>query len=130
MKKMTNKMSFALVTGLCLALFGLSGTARAVESDEALLKQMPENMPGDYSDEEIDRMLSDVQEIEESSETDGTEAADKPALTERDRELLEDIEKDPDRYADEFRSAEWLEQHHVVIWHLCSDYAWPRRTLA
>lgn len=124
MQTITRKTACALIAGLFMALFGMAGPVRAEENTDDFLKQMPESMPGDYSDEEIDRMLTDTQQVDDSSDTEGKEATEKPDLSEHDKELLEAIENDPDAYTDEFTSTVWLNNNHVVIWHLCSNYAW------
>jgi len=122
---------FALLIPLYLGNgTGSSGTAIAqeepaydTEADE-MLKEMPESMPKDYTDDEINRMLEDVQQVDDSKDVEGREKTEAPPVTDEDRALIEDIRENPEKYAGYIKDREWLDTHPVVIWSLCSDFEW------
>jgi hypothetical protein len=94
-----------------------------IDIDE-MLRQSPEKMPENYSDEEIDRMLEDIQQIDDSSDTQGKEDGEQPNLSSADRALVEDIKRNPEKYAEQIQSMAWLDAHPWVVWWLCYDYVW------
>ncbi|MBN2160896.1 MAG: hypothetical protein JW807_16015 [Spirochaetes bacterium] len=103
-----------------------SGTAfgeEAVNTDE-MLEKTPEEMPKDYTDEEIDQMLDDLQEIDETADTEGKEESEPPVLSKSDKALVEDIRKNPEKYAERIKEMEWLDAHPWVIWTVLSDFVW------
>ena len=121
----------SLLISLCAGSgFSARGAARAqdvsaavTEADE-MLREMPENMPKDYSDDEINRMLEDVQQIDDSQDLEGKDEINAPPVTDEDRALIEDIRQNPEKYAEYIKDREWLDAHPVVIWSVCSDYVW------
>ena len=111
-----------LLAGSGLTPAGIS-VAQEVNIDE-MLKGSPEKMPQDYSDDEIDQMLDDVQHIDDSADTEGKEDTVRPELSPDDRALVEDIKRNPEKYAEEIKSMDWLDAHPWVVWSVCSDFAW------
>jgi hypothetical protein len=114
-------MGFLPGSGLITA--GRAVAQDAVDIDE-MLKQSPEKMPQNYSDEEIDQMLQDVQQIDDSSDTQGSEDSLQPDISDEDRALVEDIRNNPEKYAEQIKTKVWLNAHPWVIWSLCSDFVW------
>ncbi len=122
---------FTLLIPLCLGSgSGASGMARAqdVSGNEAdvdeMLKEMPESMPKDYSDDEINRMLEDVEQIDDSKDVEGREETEAPSVSDEDQALIDDIRENPEKYAEFIKDREWLDAHPAVIWSICSDYVW------
>jgi hypothetical protein len=127
---------FSLILPAVLALLylgsgtGASGIAGAqdvsgtnADMDE-VLKDMPESMPKDYSDDEINRMIEDVEQIDDSKDVEGKEEIEAPSVSDEDRALIDDIRENPEKYAEYIKNREWLDAHPVVIWSICSDYVW------
>jgi hypothetical protein len=114
-------MGFLPGSGLITA--GRAVAQDAVDIDE-MLKQSPDQMPENYSDEEIDRMLEDIQQIDDSSDTEGREDSEKPEISSADRALVEDIKRNPEKYAEQIKSMVWLDARPWVIWWLCYDNVW------
>jgi hypothetical protein len=105
------------------------GRVCAVETNdggdvEDILRNTPGTMPKDYSDQEIDRMLEDIQQVDDASDVEGIEDSKQPDLSDEDRALGEAIKSDPGRYDDELKSLVWLNAHPWVVWYICYDYAW------
>ena len=129
--KFISLIIIALAIPLCLSS-GTSSSGMAVAQDDSsydtgadeMLKEMPESMPKDYTDDEINRMLEDVQQVDDSKDVEGKEKTEAPPVTDEDRALIEDIRENPEKYAGYVKDREWLDAHPVVIWSLCSDFVW------
>ncbi|TFH39948.1 MAG: hypothetical protein E4G96_08385 [Chrysiogenales bacterium] len=136
---MNKTASIILPCTLLFALFALSAfplpgvigekrAAHAQSMDEpysgALLEDMPAALPDNYTDDEIDRMLDDIEAVEEGADPDREKAASAPELNEAEKKLLVELKNDPDSYYDSVQTTVWLDMHYGVVWHLCSDFAW------
>jgi len=62
--------------------------------------------------------------LTDSSDTEGREDSEKPEISSADRALVEDIKRNPEKYAEQIKSMVWLDAHPWVIWWLCYDYVW------
>ncbi|MBP7738903.1 MAG: hypothetical protein KA369_23235 [Spirochaetes bacterium] len=133
----TKKSPLASIISVCLLFLlitlgqgsGSSQSAMArgeekAEASQEILKTMPLTMPKDYSDEEIDRMLEDIQEVDDSADIEGAADGARPDISGEDKALGEKIKQDPEPYADDFKSVLWLNAHPWVVWYICSDYEW------
>jgi len=111
-----------------LAGSGLFSAGRAIAQEgvniDEMLNQSPEKMPENYSDDEIDQMLEDMQQIDDSTDTEGREDSVQPDISDDDRALIEDIKNNPEKYAEQIKTMAWLDAHPWVVWSLCSDYVW------
>ncbi len=131
------KYFFAILTifGLAGALFSQDNLAeknQVAEEDKSqenvntdeMLARTPEKIPRDYSDEEIDQMLEDIQEVDDAADIENREDSEPPSLTDDDRALVEDIKNNPEKYAEKIKDMEWLDAHPWAVWSICSDYVW------
>lgn len=130
MKTMISKTLFILLVASTVGFFAVAlfPTGAAFGEETVNINEMlattPEEMPKDYTDEEIDQMLDDIQEIDETADTEGKEDSEAPVLSDSDRALVEDIRKHPEKYAEKIKEMEWLEAHPWVIWAILSDFVW------
>jgi hypothetical protein len=114
---------FIISAGTGLSKTGAAYAQESVNTDE-MLTNMPVEMPADYTNEDISRMLEDVQQIDDSSDVEGREESEPPEISENDRELAGEIQSNPDEYSNYIKDAAWLDAHPAAIWLVCSDFRW------
>ena len=134
MHKMKNILTYKFYLILIFSIFtfypgiGFIAAGRAFAQNDVntdyMLNQMPDAMPKNYTDEEINQMLEDVQKVDDSSDNEGIVDSEPPVVSDTDSALVEDIKNNPEKYAEYFRDMDWLDAHPWVVWSLCSDYAW------
>ena len=130
MKLKSWHLYFAVICFIALSLISGSyksaGQALAIENSEVdeILEAMPEDIPENFSDEDIDELMKDIDNVDEEADTARKEDAEAPDTTDEDRDIAEKIKKNPEDYHSWLRDELWLARHYTVVWLLLSDYEW------
>ena len=102
--------SFLLAVAAVPGNRGMAGMAWANDDREAneILEAMPDDVPENFSDADIDELMKDIDEVDESIDVENKQDADALTPDQRARALADEIKQDPDLYRIQLQDESWL----------------------
>jgi len=117
---------FILALALMTGNGGDAGKAWANSGSEAdeILDAMPDDYPENFSDSDIDELMKDIEDVDESADAEQKKDIEPLTPDERAKALADEIRRHPELYRELLQNEQWLALHEAAMWLILSDFAW------